>query len=188
MNLPNLNQIHVRRRGTAIVETNAGILIVEENNGVHSLPGGGVHQGESTEAAAIRELQEETGLEALSAQFLFDHWGRLHSVEDRQRQNQHAVFLIEAIGTPQPNDGILAIRFYRPGDDVIIGQSAGQIIEKYWKLKHRVVKYSSKTVSTGNEKPGFWVGHYHRLDGALRYLGTDIIWKVKLRKFAEDLI
>ncbi|MFB2977856.1 NUDIX domain-containing protein [Microseira sp. BLCC-F43] len=154
MNLPNTSQIHVRHRGTAIVETNAGILIVQESNGVYSLPGGGVHQGESTEAATIRELREETGLEAVWAQFLFDHMGRVHSVDYRQRQNQHAVFLIEAIGSPQPNDGIVAIRFYRPGDDVIMGQSAGQIIEKYLRLKHRLVKYSTNTVSTGNEKPG----------------------------------
>ncbi|GET41249.1 NUDIX domain-containing protein [Microseira wollei] len=135
MNLPNANQIHLRRRGTAIVETKAGILIVEESNGVYSLPGGGVHQGELTEAAAIRELREETCLEAVSTQFLFDHWGRLHSVDDRQRQNQHAVFLIEAIGTPQPNDGIVSIRFYQPGDDVLLSQSARKIIEKYLTLK-----------------------------------------------------
>jgi 8-oxo-dGTP diphosphatase len=132
---PNTTEIHIRHRGTAIVETNAGILIVEESNRVYGLPGGGVHQGESNEAAAIRELQEETGLETVSVQFLFDHFGRIHSVDNRQRQNHHAVFLIQAIGTPQPNDGILQIRFYQPGDDVIIGQSAGQIIEKYLALK-----------------------------------------------------
>lgn len=135
MNLPNTSKIHVRHRGTAIVETNAGILIVQESNGVYSLPGGGVHKGESTQAAAIRELKEETGLEAIWAQFLFEHQGRVHSVDERQRQNQHAVYLIEAIGTPQPNDGIVAIRFYHPGDDASVGQSAGQIIQKYLKLK-----------------------------------------------------
>jgi 8-oxo-dGTP diphosphatase len=131
----NKNEIHIRYRGTAIVETNAGILIVEESNGVYNLPGGGVHQGESNEAATIRELKEETGLDAVSVQFLFALFGKIHSVNNRQRQTHHAVFLIEAIGTPQPNDGILQIRFYQPGDDLTIGRTAGQIIEKYLALK-----------------------------------------------------
>lgn len=128
-------QIHIRHRATAIVETHAGILIVKEDNNFYNLPGGGVHQGESREAAAIRELKEETDLDAVSVQFLFEHFGRIYSWDDRLRQNHHAVFLIEAIGTPQPNDGILQIGFYQPGDDVIMGRSAGQIIEKYLALK-----------------------------------------------------
>jgi 8-oxo-dGTP pyrophosphatase MutT (NUDIX family) len=128
-------ELHIRHRATVIVETNAGILIVEENNSFYNLPGGGVHQGESNEAAAIRELKEETDLDAVSVQFLFNYFRNIQSVEDRQRQTHHAVFLIEAIGTPQPNDGISQIGFYRPGDNVNIGRSAGQIIEKYLALK-----------------------------------------------------
>lgn len=127
-------QIHIRHRATAIVETNAGILIVKENNSVYNLPGGGVHQGESREAAAIRELKEETDLDAVSVQFLFDYCGNIHSVEYRPRHTHHAVFLIEAIGTPKPKDGILQIGFYRQGDAVNMGRSAGQIIEKYLEL------------------------------------------------------
>ncbi|MGL5065965.1 MAG: NUDIX domain-containing protein [Microcoleus sp.] len=128
-------QIHIRHRATVIVETNAGILIVEESDRYYNLPGGGVHKGESHEAAAIRELKEETNLDAVSVQFLFEYFGRIHLFENRQRQHHHAVFLVEAIGDFQPNDGILQIRFYRPGDDVIMGRSAGQIIDKYLALK-----------------------------------------------------
>jgi 8-oxo-dGTP diphosphatase len=128
-------QIHIRHRATVIVETDAGILIVEESDRYYNLPGGGVNQGESREAAAIRELKEETNLDAVSVKFLFEYVGRVHSFEDRQRQHHHAVFLIEAIGDLQPDDGILQIRFYRSGDDVIMGRSAGQIIEKYLALK-----------------------------------------------------
>lgn len=129
-------QIHIRNRATVIVETDAGILIVQENNRIYNLPGGGIDRGESPEAAAIRELKEETDLDAVSVKFLFNYCRKLNSVDDRQRQTHHAVFSIEAVGTPQPSDdGILQIRFYQPGDDVIIGRSAGQIIEKYLALK-----------------------------------------------------
>ncbi|MCC3407271.1 MAG: hypothetical protein JGK17_17065 [Microcoleus sp. PH2017_10_PVI_O_A] len=74
-------------------------------------------------------------MDAVSVRFLFEHFGRIHSVNNRQCQNHHAVFFIEAIGTPEPNDGISQIRFYQPSDNVNMGRWAGQIIEKYLALK-----------------------------------------------------
>jgi 8-oxo-dGTP diphosphatase len=51
-----------RRRGTAIVETKKGILVVSGHGKVFMLPGGAANHKESRLQAAIRELQEETGL------------------------------------------------------------------------------------------------------------------------------
>ena len=53
-----------RRRGTVIVDTPKGILVVNEGESTYYLPGGGARIGESGRNAAIRELLEETGLRA----------------------------------------------------------------------------------------------------------------------------
>lgn len=50
------------RRGTAIVDTPKGILVVSHNNKTYGLPGGGVELGENQKQATIRELKEETAL------------------------------------------------------------------------------------------------------------------------------
>ncbi|WP_067048329.1 NUDIX domain-containing protein [Methanofollis ethanolicus] len=51
-----------RRRGTAIIESQRGILVVTHGNrGAYLLPGGGAREDELQIIAAIRELKEETG-------------------------------------------------------------------------------------------------------------------------------
>lgn len=51
---------HIRRCGTAIVETPEGILVVAGRSGLYVLPGGAARKGESRTSTAIRELREET--------------------------------------------------------------------------------------------------------------------------------
>jgi len=53
-----------RRRGTTIIDTPKGILVVSHNNKTFGLPGGGVEVGESKKQATIRELKVEPTLEA----------------------------------------------------------------------------------------------------------------------------
>jgi 8-oxo-dGTP diphosphatase len=99
------------------------------------LPGGGAEKQESGEAAAIRELKEETGLQATSAIYLFSHIGGVRRRSFGLARNHHRVFLIQAKGQPRPHHEIKAIRYYRAGEEINLSSSARKIIEKYWALK-----------------------------------------------------
>jgi 8-oxo-dGTP pyrophosphatase MutT (NUDIX family) len=56
--------------GVIVVDDEGKILIGQsaEHNGAFLMPGGSIDEGESAEQAAIRELEEETGLKATSAE------------------------------------------------------------------------------------------------------------------------
>ncbi len=56
-----MDRVATRRRGTAIVETNKGILLTSGKGRVFILPGGGARRSESRLRAALRDLEEETG-------------------------------------------------------------------------------------------------------------------------------
>jgi len=57
----------MRHRATAVVRRDGLLLLVQERGFHHfSLPGGGLQRGESPEEAVARELEEETGLRAIS--------------------------------------------------------------------------------------------------------------------------
>ena len=60
-----MSDIRYRRRGTAIIETERGIILTAGHRGSFILPGGGAERGESRFVAAIRELKEETGIETI---------------------------------------------------------------------------------------------------------------------------
>ncbi|MCI0997216.1 NUDIX domain-containing protein [Pseudomonas corrugata] len=57
-------------RATVICEENRHILLVRKSNSRWTLPGGTVERGESHADAALRELAEETGLDAESLLYL----------------------------------------------------------------------------------------------------------------------
>jgi 8-oxo-dGTP diphosphatase len=116
-----------RRRGTAIVETEKGILLTAMSGGTYLLPGGGANKGESRFRAAIRELEEETGLLAYSAQIIFEY---------ESHSNNHTVVLIKAKGTPKPKQEVKYINYYKPGKEIKMSQATKEIIEKYYEWKH----------------------------------------------------
>ena len=129
-------EIKKRRRGTAIVETEEGILVTAGRSKVFLLPGGGANRGESRTKAAMRELREETGLKPYYAKYLFSHRGRvLKSHGHGYFQDYHTVCLVKAHGTPRPRQEIKYVAFYKPGSGVRISGVTREIIEKYYNHK-----------------------------------------------------
>jgi 8-oxo-dGTP pyrophosphatase MutT (NUDIX family) len=78
-----------------VVHRDGRLLVVRDRGFRHfSLPGGGVRNGERPADAAVRELREETGLEAVSVSPL-PHCGTSDIF------NTYHVFLVEAAGEVQ---------------------------------------------------------------------------------------
>jgi len=131
-------KVKKRRRGTALVETEKGILVTAGRGGVFLLPGGGANRGESRTKAAMRELREETGLKPYYAKYLFRHRGRVSKSHGHGYfQDHHTVCLIKAHGTPSPRHEIKYVAFYKPGSGVRISGITREIIEKYYSYKKR---------------------------------------------------
>jgi 8-oxo-dGTP diphosphatase len=116
-----------RRRGTAILETDKGILLTAMSRGTFLLPGGGANKGESRFRAAIRELEEETGLMANYAKIIFRHESHSH---------EHTVVLVKAKGTPKPKQEVKYIDYYKPEKNIKISKGTKDIIKKYYEWKN----------------------------------------------------
>jgi len=131
-------KVKKRRRGTALVETEKGILVTAGRGGVFLLPGGGANRGESRTEAAMRELKEETGLKPYYAKYIFRYRGRVSKSHGHGYfQDHHTVCLIKAHGTPSPRHEIKHVAFYKPGAGVRISGVTREIIEKYYSYKKR---------------------------------------------------
>jgi 8-oxo-dGTP diphosphatase len=123
--------VYTRRRGTAIVDTPNGILVVSLDGSNFTLPGGGAHRDESRREAAIRELMEETGMTAVNLTHLFEFMGGVHKgPRGGTFRNAHKVFLVTATGTPEPGQEVKQVAYY-DGSGPSLTPSASKIIEKY---------------------------------------------------------
>ena len=127
--------VYTRRRGTAIVDTPKGILVVSLDGHNFTLPGGGAHRDESRREAAIRELMEETRMKAVSLTPLFEFLGGAHKgPRGGTFRNAHKVFLVTATGTPEPGQEVKRVAYY-DGSGPSLTPSAEKIIEKYRSAK-----------------------------------------------------
>ncbi len=118
----------VRRRGTAIIDTSKGILVVSGKRKLFILPGGGAERGESRTSAVAREVKEETGLKVTDVKYLFTH----HDAPDRKIRNLHKIFLVKTEGHVRP-DGheVKHVAYWKPGSEVNISNTTKLLIQKY---------------------------------------------------------
>jgi 8-oxo-dGTP diphosphatase len=135
--------VRARRRGTALVDTPKGILVVSKDGRNFLLPGGGARRNESRQDAAVRELREETGLEVVDIAYLFGFTGVTHTgARGGLFRNAHKVFLMTATGVPEPRQEIKRVAYYN-GSGPKLAYSALMIIERY---------RSSSTVHSGSTR------------------------------------
>lgn len=83
------------------------------------LPKGHLEPGESDEAAALREVEEETGLRARVLARLTDVTYRYHEREDDRWVDKRVVFFLMAYegGDPRPADGEMDRVYWTPLED-----------------------------------------------------------------------
>lgn len=123
--------VHSRRRGTAIVETPQGVLVVSESGKRYSLPGGGARGKESREDAAIRELSEETGLKTVDSFYLFEFKGGIHKdYRGGFFRDAHKVFRVKTVGDARPRKEIKHLAYYN-GSNVDLSYGTKKILDKY---------------------------------------------------------
>lgn len=132
-----MSKVKRRRRGTAIVETDRGILLTAGRPGKpFILPGGEAKKDESRFVSALRELTEETRLLPYSARVIFRHKGKVN--RKYGYQDYHTVCVVKATGTPRAGGGdAKRLGYYSPGCNTWISKTTKEIIERYydWKKK-----------------------------------------------------
>jgi 8-oxo-dGTP diphosphatase len=131
-----------RKRGTAIVETEKGILLVAGKSKNFMLPGGATERHEMRVHASMRELNEETGLKPIYAEPIFHYEGKVHNGYNGKFKDYHTVCIVKAKGHPKPKSEIKYIAYHTGNDSKInLSNSTKEIIEKYlkWKEEYKTI-------------------------------------------------
>lgn len=109
----------VRAAGGMIVRDD-GMMLLIKRNGRWDLPKGKVEAGETLLQAALREVEEETGIEALNTSLLPIKTYHIFNLYGGWHLKQTSWFPMHTIGTstaaPQQEEGITAVEWVTPDE------------------------------------------------------------------------
>lgn len=113
---------HLRDRATVVVIRDGLVLLArDEGTAFFNMPGGGIEQGEPPEEAAVRELEEETGLIARGAEGLFV-W--------ESTSQRHHVYRIEAGGEARTGGEVAELLWWDGKRPLITSPHVEVILER----------------------------------------------------------
>jgi 8-oxo-dGTP diphosphatase len=105
----------MRKSARALIIKNKKLLLVGNSElGILWSPGGGIEGSETPLEALKRELKEEVGLKLKSAKHYIDHIHKDPTGESKDRDMKF--FIVEAEGTPAPNNEVEIIYWYSRQD------------------------------------------------------------------------
>ncbi len=112
---------HLRDRATVVLTRDNTVLLVRGHSGKFVMPGGGIDLGEEPSAAAVRELREETGLEAEKVEPLFVWDNAIH---------RHHVYRVAAAGDVEMGPEITEYRWWDRRERLPMHSHVESILER----------------------------------------------------------
>ena len=123
-----------------IIEVTGGIVLIQRKNPPHgwAIPGGFLDWGETVEACAVREAQEETGLTVQLEDLLYVY---SHPARDPRHHTVTTVFVASADGRPVAADdakdaGVFTVDTL----PVPVAFDHGQILKDYFRYRNGEAK------------------------------------------------
>ena len=132
-----MSRVFKRRRGTAIIETDKGILVVAGKTKNFITPGGGANPEETRVEATIREIKEETGLDVVRYKKIFKFVGFVNKTKNGAWQDFHTVSLFKVKGSPKPMQEVKYIKYYDIKNKTRVSSTTKKIIKKYYNWKDK---------------------------------------------------
>lgn len=118
-----------------IIEIDNKIVLIKRKNPPHgwALPGGFVDYGESYEKAALREAEEETGLQV-------HNLNQFHTYSDPGRDSRFhtasTVFIGQASGTPKAGDDAKEAKLFERSSLPELAFDHATILQDYFSSRH----------------------------------------------------
>ena len=143
-----------RKRATGIVETDKGILLVEEKGGHLNLPGGGIDGFFETGAKAVsRELFEETGIKSKDTKKLFEYTDgtKKRSNQGGLYYNEHLVYEVGVNSDVRPkikgNKEVVNVEYWKPGTDLPskLNDASVEILKKRYPGSEKRIEITKPT-------------------------------------------
>ncbi len=134
--------------GGGLIQNDSGEILLIFRRSVWDMPKGKLDKGETIEQCAVREVEEETGLQNVKlGEFIFttyhDYWDKWSGKEVLKETHWYAMRIVGTqTGVPQTEEDIEEIRWVKPEDLVNyknnMHRNIVQVIDKYLSEKGQV--------------------------------------------------